>query len=617
VKDDAGLLGRVFIRAADYPGCASGKWTEPVRTQAVTASYVVQKKACGGCVHAQNGSCSLFKKRLVASVPWDDALRRYSPALEATGRKVASGQDPKEALRHAFAKAPRGLTQIGDVRPQHLVAADQVGADEARAAFAAAPAAMQEALSASPAQAHAHVARWRSKGMLTEAQAQRLIASTAPAPEVLRTAARLIAATKEGAYSGGLNAGKMGYAASAATVFKELEQAERRMAQANAFIVEEQARRERVASHAGKHVAAVERKAAAVMKQIDLGLRGKALVAHIFRSFEAADRGLAASILDPYIAKANALREPDRGAGAYTGTANSTRVAEVDAWYAWDRLKATHVPAPVDLVERRRAQEHRKVLGTLGRWVRDGLLPKEAASRLAGSSADARDVLRVAAALVGRGKVAEYSGVANDGRVPELAPADAWAMLTAAEDQVKKSSAVVSAEADKRAHAASPVGKRQAAVREKVAKVVTAIERGLRGQPLMNLIRKLVAKDEVAEVSQLLDPVLRRTGALDQTASAPREYEGAQFERAPEAEKVAAGPAYGETDRLVRWARQQMSEGFAGEELDQLLTSRFAFSVRTAASSILHKLREAHEGISGHAYVDAEAYASKSGTAGC
>lgn len=618
VKDDAGLIGRVFVRASDYPGCASGTWTEAVRKQATTATYVVQKKACGGCVHAQDGSCSVFKKKLVASVPWDDALRRYGPALEATGRKVASGQDPKEALRRAFAKAPVKVGPAGDVRPQHLVAADQVGDEEARKAFAEAPAALRQVLNASASEARAHVARWKGQGLLTADQAQRLTASTAAPPEVLRTAARLIAATKQGAYSGGLNAGKMGYAADEATVLRELAQAEHRAAQANALIVEEQARRERAASHAGKRVAAVERKAAAVMKQIDLGLRGKALVAHILRSFEAADRGLAASILDPYIAKKGALAEPDFRAGAYTGLANDTRVADVEAVAAWDRLKAAHVPAPVDLAERRRAQEHRKVLGTLGRWVRDGLLPKEAAARLASSDADARDVLRVAAALVGRGRVAQYSGVSNDGRVAEVAPAEAWAMLTAAEDRVKRSSAAVSAEADKRLHAASRAGKRQAAVQEKVAKVVTAIDRGLRGQPLMNLIRKLVARDEVAEVSALLDPILRRTGALEAKASDPRNYEGAQFERAPtEAPKAASGPAYGETERLVRWARQQMSEGFAGEELDQLLSNRFAFSVRTAAASVIHKLRSAHEGLSGHAYVDAEAYASRTGTAGC
>jgi hypothetical protein len=90
------------------------------------------------------------------------------------------------------------------------------------------------------------------------------------------------------------------------------------------------------------------------------------------------------------------------------------------------------------------------------------------------------------------------------------------------------------------------------------------------------------------------------------------------YERAPtEAPKVAAGPAYGETDRLVRWAMQQMSEGYAGKDLTDLLASRFASSVRTAASSALKQLRAKHEGLAGHLYVDAEAYASKSGTAGC
>ena len=618
LKDDAGLIGKVFVRASDYPGCANGDWTDLVRQKSASAAYVMQKKACAGCVNAQNGSCSIFKKQLVASVPWDDALKRYSPELEASGRKVASGTDPKTALRKAFAKDPQGLKAAGDARPHHLEAADQIGEEAARKAFAEAPALRRQVLNATRKEALENIARWKSKGMLTATQAERLASSKAAPSEVLRTAARLISATKQGAYSGGLNAGKMGYEADEATVLRDLDAAERRAAQADAFIREEMARREFAGSREGKRLASIETKAAAVVKQMDLGLAGRALVAHILRTFDAADRGVASEILDPIIKARGALKEPKAKVGTYSGLENDTRVADITADAAWAKLREAHVPAAIDLVARQEALAHRKLVGMLGRWVRDGILPKQAAERLSQSKAHPKDVLRVAAALVGRGRVAEYSGISNDTRVPEVSHADAWKMLAAAEASSQKASVAIAEEAARRSHAASRVGKREASLQAKAAKVVEAINRGVRGTPLLNLIRKVVARDEIAEVSKLLGPVLRKTGALNTAAAAPREYTGAVYERAPtEAPKVASGPAYGETDRLVRWARQQMSEGYAGRDLTDILTARFAPSVRTAASSVLQTLRAAHEGLSGHLYVDAAAYASEVGTAGC
>lgn len=619
IRDDEGLLGRVFIRASDYPGCASGKWTDAVKKQATTAAYVVAKKACEGCVHAQNGSCSLFKKKLVASVPWNKALQRYKPFLEATGRKIASDVPPKDALRQALAEAPVQVSKAGDVRPKHLVAADQIGAEEARAAFSAAPMPKVAKLDVTVRQATATLGRWRAAGMLSAEDVGRITATHGvTGRDMLQTGAKLISAAKQASYSGGLNAGKMGYAASREEAWSALNQAKDRSRQATLFLEEEQVRREKAASREGRRVAAIEQKAAAVRGQIDMGLCGRALVAYILRTFEAEDRGLAASILDPYIAKKGALAEPNFQAKAYSGLDNNVHVAPVDAKTAWAQLKARHIAAPLDLAERRKAQEQRRVTATLGRWVRDGILSKEAATRLSSSSAPTHEVLRVAAALIGRSRVAAYSGLVNDTRVPEVSPTEAWAMLEAAEDRARQASKALDAEASRREYLSSRVGKREVAIQQKVAKVVSVIERGVCGKPLMNFIRKIVARDEVDEVSALLDPILQRTGALETTPTKSRSYEGPRYERAPtEISKASSGPAYGEVDRLSRWARQQMSEGFAGEELSQLLSNRFAHSVRTAASDELNKLRTAHEGLAGHVYVDSEAYATKIGTGGC
>jgi hypothetical protein len=78
-----------------------------------------------------------------------------------------------------------------------------------------------------------------------------------------------------------------------------------------------------------------------------------------------------------------------------------------------------------------------------------------------------------------------------------------------------------------------------------------------------------------------------------------------------------SGIKAGEFVGLLKWARQQMSEGAVGVELDQLLESRFSQPLLKAAKSLLRETRGMHEGLSGHLYVDAEAYASPNGLTGC
>ena len=68
---------------------------------------------------------------------------------------------------------------------------------------------------------------------------------------------------------------------------------------------------------------------------------------------------------------------------------------------------------------------------------------------------------------------------------------------------------------------------------------------------------------------------------------------------------------------MLRWSRRALNEGSMGDEFDTLLKLKFAKDVRTAAKKELQALRDEHEGLAGNLYVDASAYASKSGTTGC
>lgn len=68
--------------------------------------------------------------------------------------------------------------------------------------------------------------------------------------------------------------------------------------------------------------------------------------------------------------------------------------------------------------------------------------------------------------------------------------------------------------------------------------------------------------------------------------------------------------------KVATWLRQKMSEGSAGQELDVLLKSRFSEKVLDTYGTKIASLRSQHEGLAGHAYVDAGAYATE-GADGC
>jgi len=68
--------------------------------------------------------------------------------------------------------------------------------------------------------------------------------------------------------------------------------------------------------------------------------------------------------------------------------------------------------------------------------------------------------------------------------------------------------------------------------------------------------------------------------------------------------------------KVASWLRQKMSEGMAGKDLDTLINARFSSEVLSHYESQIKSMRLAHEGLSGHAYVDAEVYMTE-GMEGC
>lgn len=83
-----GLLGNVYVDSKFFPRCAQeGPHRDFVAKTAKRALFVLAKDACGGCVCNKAGSCSSFKKRLTAEVPYSPKLAaHYLPVLRSENR---------------------------------------------------------------------------------------------------------------------------------------------------------------------------------------------------------------------------------------------------------------------------------------------------------------------------------------------------------------------------------------------------------------------------------------------------------------------------------------------------------------------------------------------------
>jgi hypothetical protein len=108
-----------------------------------------------------------------------------------------------------------------------------------------------------------------------------------------------------------------------------------------------------------------------------------------------------------------------------------------------------------------------------------------------------------------------------------------------------------------------------------------------------------------------LQEIASKPKRIDKSASSLKAKQTAHFMNTTKKTASSTSEA-----RVATWLRQKMTEGVAGKELDALLAGRFAENILNEHQSRIASLREEHEGISGHAYVDATAYVTE-GSEGC
>jgi len=283
----------------------------------------------------------------------------------------------------------------------------------------------------------------------------------------------------------------------------------------------------------------------------------------------------------------------------------------VSAEAAREAFRSAKAPERVTLARDDQAQARKESLVLVAKAVKAGLISQADAIKLKGSSASPVAIRKAAEELARANMVREgtYQGEGTQVTEHRQASRDAaWTRLAQAElgsTQMKRAQAHVqkmveagqltTREAKEALKAATP---------EQILKVATAFANA-------SGTRKEMPK-VASQVREYQGPIIG-AAAVGQVQSKTL----TASEKAMQAAAKASGIKVAEFQLLATWLRREMSSGMAGKDLTDLMALRFATPLRNAAAKMVKALREEHEGLSGHLYVDAGAYASKTGTQGC
>lgn len=201
VKAEHGIVGTVYLRDSAFPGLLTGKWDKEIKKRCASAHYWLTRPGSKLAAY-QN----YLGKKVVTAIPWEEALSHYRPTLEASGKRLASG-DPKTVLVAAL-RADATRANRDTHHTYHLTPAQRVSSEQAWKVFASAPAFKREVVQknimrVTPEQARQRFASWVKAGMLSEDMARKVLASDLSVEDKLRNGAALVArATKSSKYDG-------------------------------------------------------------------------------------------------------------------------------------------------------------------------------------------------------------------------------------------------------------------------------------------------------------------------------------------------------------------------------------------------------------------------------
>jgi len=190
IRAEHGLSGNVFVRDSAFPSITSGKWDSAIRKRCASARYFLTTP--GSKLSSYE---NYLGKKVVTSIPWDEAASHYRSVLSAAGRKLASG-DPRKALKVAFLNQEE-QTRAATLFPTYV--APVASEKEAREGLAAAQNARVIVKTKTAAEglrkkADARIDRWVRAGLLTTKKALEMKARISDPFELYRTAAEAVTA---------------------------------------------------------------------------------------------------------------------------------------------------------------------------------------------------------------------------------------------------------------------------------------------------------------------------------------------------------------------------------------------------------------------------------------
>lgn len=262
--------------------------------------------------------------------------------------------------------------------------------------------------------------------------------------------------------------------------------------------------------------------------------------------------------------------------------------------------------------EQARESKRRKALVQIAKWVKNGRLSQVDALRLHDVDATPEEMLSSAAKLM----TATYNTPVYDGvgaNLPDAAREarmKVWATLETQEAELESARMAKAKRSLMKAVKAGQLTKREAGRILRMGKSAAGTEKILAAAVRVAAERR-VAQVKTPKTKEYQGTVQRAVAGS--VTKAPKL--GAEERRILKAASVSGIKAQ-EFRALVRWARQKMTEGSVGQQLDQLLSAHFSPPLLKAASSTIKDLRAKHEGLAGHLYVDAAAYNTK-GISGC
>jgi hypothetical protein len=593
MREEHGLHGKVFVRASAYPGWGTGKWASEVRKWAPKAKYLlVTEHDLKTATWIESGRCKYTSKLAVTQVPWNEALNHYKPLLESTGRKVA-GADPKKALQAAFLAKPKQARPDTENRPVQVTPDQRVSRKEAQEAFDSytPKRAVYDPTAENEKQAQkrveARVLDMAKRGLIPETEARALVASGGKGDVLLQAAARIASRVKSGKYQG--QEGTL--EALQALRFAE---ADRKLKDS----LDSAARVAKLDPSADEYRVRVA-KAENYIK----GLTGRGI--------------LSEKVAKEILASKSDLQDKVRAAaslafkvssGEYRGDPNSL-LGERALRAAEASRKAQEAEQSVKRIE---AYDEVRAAALLERWVSTNRVSSEKVKLLRKElGGDSRKVAAAVAREFAQARKVAYQGTnrALEAQLvlEETRAQDKTQTLRQAQEELSKRAA--------REQAQSTLEARQRkTLHERVAKIEREIQRGLRGTPLRNFIAKTLPKEQAPEALRLLKSSLE--GVLQDAPKEVKVYDQAQFSRVA-SEKQAKSVLAGQISKAANWLRRTMTEGFAGKDLDDMVSQRLSESLKQASESQVRDLRAQHEGVSGFLYVDAEAYSSPTGITGC